>query len=141
MKAARADSVARADSIAKAAAAAGESRSGSGKSSREEERRKADAGEERQRKQRRKPAKAAQACAIRRKGRRLVGAGRRVRHAGRSERLAKKLNDRGYEARVTDEKPFRVRIGRYARRADAIDLVAKLKDAKIAAIVVEAEKP
>lgn len=56
-------------------------------------------------------------------------------------RLAKKLKDRGYETRVTSEKPFRVRIGRYARRADAIEMVAKLKDAKIDAIVVEAEKP
>jgi cell division septation protein DedD len=58
-----------------------------------------------------------------------------------AQRLAKKLGDRGYEARVTNEKPFRVRIGRYAHRAEAIDLVAKLQDAKITAIVVEAEKP
>ena len=58
-----------------------------------------------------------------------------------AQRLAKKLSDRGYEARVTNEKPFRVRIGRYARRAEAVDLVAKLKAAKITAIVVEAEKP
>jgi cell division septation protein DedD len=56
-------------------------------------------------------------------------------------RLASKLGDRGYEARVTTEKPFRVRIGRYARRAEAADLALKLKDAKITAIVVEAEKP
>jgi cell division septation protein DedD len=58
-----------------------------------------------------------------------------------AQRLAKKLSDRGYEARVTNEKPFRVRIGRYARRAEVADLVAKLKAAKITAIVVEAEKP
>ena len=58
-----------------------------------------------------------------------------------AQRLAKKLSDRGYEARVTNEKPFRVRIGRYARRAEAVDLAAKLKDAKITAIVVEAENP
>ncbi len=58
-----------------------------------------------------------------------------------AQRLAKKLSDRGYEARVTNEKPFRVRIGRYARRAEAVDLAAKLTDAKITAIVVEAEKP
>jgi cell division protein FtsN len=58
-----------------------------------------------------------------------------------AQRLAKKLSDRGYEARVTNEKPFRVRIGRYARRAEAVDLAAKLKVAKITAIVVEAEKP
>src|ERR1035437_1804272 len=58
-----------------------------------------------------------------------------------AQRLAKKLSDRGYEARVTNEKPFRVRIGRYARRGEAVDLAAKLKDAKITAFVVEAEKP
>jgi cell division septation protein DedD len=58
-----------------------------------------------------------------------------------AQRLAKKLGDRGFEARVTNEKPFRVRIGRYPRRSDAADLVAKLKDAKIVAIVVKAERP
>lgn len=58
-----------------------------------------------------------------------------------AQRLASRLKDRGYETRVTGEKPFRVRIGRYARRADAVEMVAKLKDAKIEAIVVEAEKP
>lgn len=55
--------------------------------------------------------------------------------------LAKKLGDRGFDARITNEKPFRVRIGRYARRAEAGDMVAKLAGAKITAIVVEAEKP
>ena len=58
-----------------------------------------------------------------------------------AQRLAKKLGDQGYDARVTPEKPFRVRIGRYARRSEAVDLVAKLKDVKITAIIVEAEKP
>ncbi len=58
-----------------------------------------------------------------------------------ADALAKKLHDRGYEARVTGEKPFRVRIGRYPSRAAAADLVGQLKSAKIAAIVVEAEKP
>ncbi len=58
-----------------------------------------------------------------------------------AERLAKKLNERGYETRVTGEKPFRVRIGRYPTRAAVVELVAKLKSAKIDAIVVEAEKP
>ena len=38
----------------------------------------------------------------------------------------------GYEARVTGERPFRVRIGRYAKRADATALVAKLKAEKTA---------
>jgi cell division septation protein DedD len=58
-----------------------------------------------------------------------------------ARRLAKRLTDRGYEARMTNEKPYRVRIGRFARRNDAVALVQKLKDAKIAAFVVEAEKP
>jgi cell division septation protein DedD len=58
-----------------------------------------------------------------------------------AERLAKKLKDRGYETRVSAGKPFRVRIGWYTHRDDAIALVAKLKEAKIDAFVVEAEKP
>jgi cell division septation protein DedD len=58
-----------------------------------------------------------------------------------AERLAKKLKDRGYETRVSAAKPFRVRIGRYTHRDDAVALVAKLKEAKIDAFVVEAEKP
>jgi cell division septation protein DedD len=59
-----------------------------------------------------------------------------------AERLAKRLNDRGYETRVSSSgKPFRVRIGWYTHRDDAVALVAKLKEAKIDAFVVEAEKP
>jgi cell division septation protein DedD len=58
-----------------------------------------------------------------------------------ARRLAKRLTDRGYEARMTNEKPYRVRIGRYAKRDEAVALVQKLKDAKITAFVVEAEKP
>lgn len=58
-----------------------------------------------------------------------------------AERLAKKLKDQGYEARVSSEKPFRVRVGWFARRDDAVALAAKLKEAKIDAIVVEAAKP
>lgn len=58
-----------------------------------------------------------------------------------AERLAKRLKDRGYETRVSSEKPFRVRIGWFPRRSDAAELVAKLKEAKIDAFVVEAEKP
>lgn len=60
---------------------------------------------------------------------------------GEADRLAKRLKDRGYDARVSAEKPFRVRVGWFTRRAEAVDLVAKLKSAKIDAIVVEAEKP
>lgn len=58
-----------------------------------------------------------------------------------ADRLAKKLKDRGYDARVSAEKPFRVRVGWFTRRDEAVDLVAKLKAAKIDAIVVQAEKP
>jgi cell division septation protein DedD len=58
-----------------------------------------------------------------------------------AERLARKMKDRGYEARVSSEKPFRVRIGWFTRRDDAAALVSKLKEAKIDAIVVEAAKP
>jgi cell division protein FtsN len=56
-------------------------------------------------------------------------------------RLAKRLRDRGYDARVTTEKPFRVRLGRFARRDGAVQLATKLKVAQTAAIVVEAENP
>ena len=56
-------------------------------------------------------------------------------------RLAKRLRARGYEARVTTEKPFRVRLGRFARRDDAVHLAQKLKAAQTVAIVVEAERP
>ncbi len=58
-----------------------------------------------------------------------------------ASRLAKRLVARGYEARVTALKPYRVRIGRYARRDEAVTLAEKLKAAKTTAIVVEAEKP
>jgi cell division septation protein DedD len=58
-----------------------------------------------------------------------------------ADRLAKKFKDRGYDTRVSAEKPFRVRIGWYPRREDATALVAKLREAKIDAFVVEAEKP
>lgn len=58
-----------------------------------------------------------------------------------AERTAQRLIARGYEARVTGERPYRVRIGRFARRADATALVAKLKAERIAAFLVEAERP
>lgn len=58
-----------------------------------------------------------------------------------ADRLAKKLKDRGYDTRVSAEKPFRVRVGWFTHRDEAQALVAKLKAAKIEAIVVEAEKP
>jgi cell division septation protein DedD len=117
MQAAKADSIARADSVAKADAAAKKKSAAA---------RKADT-----RKVAAPPVK---------------GAGWSAQVAAYdtpedAQRLAKRLVDRGYEARVTNEKPFRVRIGKYARRDEAIELVQKLKDAKITAIVVEAEQP
>jgi cell division septation protein DedD len=129
MKAARADSIARADSVVKAAAAAAKAEAAAKKKAKAAPKQTAE-----------KPA------APKTPPSDTKGAGWSAQVAAYdtqedAERLAKKLTDRGYEARITDEKPFRVRIGRYARRADAIDLVSKLKDAKIVAIVVEAEKP
>ena len=58
-----------------------------------------------------------------------------------AEKVVSRLAAHGYEARVTDEKPFRVRIGRFADRADAVALIAKLKGEKTPAILVEAERP
>lgn len=55
--------------------------------------------------------------------------------------LAKKLSKRGIDARVTPTKPYRVRIGRFRTRAEAAEHVQKLRDSKMTAIVVEAEKP
>lgn len=58
-----------------------------------------------------------------------------------AEEVAKRLTARGYEARVTPERPFRVRIGRFSGRPAAAALVAKLKAEKTTAIIVEAERP
>lgn len=58
-----------------------------------------------------------------------------------AERVAQKLKARGLDARVTDEKPFRVRLGRFARREEAAALVERLRSQKIAAIVVQTERP
>lgn len=60
---------------------------------------------------------------------------------GDAERVAKKLRARGHDARVTRDRPYRVRIGRFASRGAAAALVEKLKAARMAAIVVEAERP
>jgi cell division septation protein DedD len=57
-----------------------------------------------------------------------------------ADRVAARLTERGYEARVTSERPFRVRIGRFSKRADAAAMVTKLKGEKTAAILVEAER-
>jgi hypothetical protein len=129
MRAARADSITRADSIAKAEAAA-----------KKKAARKPEAGN---RKKQETPATKAtpKSAPPEAKGAAWSAQVAAYDTPEDAQRLAKKLGDRGYDVRVTDEKPFRVRIGRYARRADAIDLVGKLKEAKISAIVVEAEKP
>jgi cell division septation protein DedD len=58
---------------------------------------------------------------------------------GDALRLAARLNGRGYEARITPDKPYRVRIGRLTSRTDAVALAAKLTGQGTTAIVVEAE--
>jgi cell division protein FtsN len=60
---------------------------------------------------------------------------------GDAERLSAKMKTRGYDVRVTSERPYRVRIGRFATRAEAMALVTKLAALQITAIVTEAEKP
>ena len=59
---------------------------------------------------------------------------------GDALRLAARLSARGYDARVTAVAPFRVRIGRFASRAAALDVVARLKTEKTEAIIVAAER-
>ena len=56
-------------------------------------------------------------------------------------RLAARLRSRGYDTRVTPDRPFRVRIGRFATRTTAGKVVNRLKAEKTAAIIVEAERP
>jgi cell division protein FtsN len=136
LKAARADSVARADSIAKAEAAAKKKAKALAK---KEPAKKGPATKA-------APTKAAakqtpQAAASDTKGAKWSAQVAAYDTPADAEKLAKRLKNLGYETRVTGEKPFRVRIGLYSRRSEAVDLVAKLKDAKMAAIVVEAEKP
>lgn len=55
--------------------------------------------------------------------------------------LVKKLTKRGYDARVTADKPWRVRIGHYATRADAAEVAKKLSSKQSKAAIVEAEGP
>lgn len=56
-------------------------------------------------------------------------------------RLASRLKGLGYDARVAGDGPFRVRVGRFVKRTEAIAMVKKLKDAKFTAIVVNLEHP
>jgi len=53
--------------------------------------------------------------------------------------LVKRLAKRGLEARVTPTKPWRVRIGHYATRAEAADVAQQMSTKRSKALVVEAE--
>ena len=54
--------------------------------------------------------------------------------------LASSLKGRGFDARVVGDKaPYRVRIGRYASRADALSALTRMKSSRVNGIVVEAE--
>jgi hypothetical protein len=54
--------------------------------------------------------------------------------------LAARLKQRGYDVRVIgDRAPYRVRIGRYATRADANAALARIRASRLTGIVVEAE--
>jgi cell division septation protein DedD len=57
-----------------------------------------------------------------------------------ADRAAERLKTRGFDVRVTSEQPFRVRIGRYAVRSEAVALVGRLKVEGTNAILVEAER-
>jgi hypothetical protein len=55
--------------------------------------------------------------------------------------LAARLTERGFDARVFGDKaPWRVRIGRYATRAEATAALARVRAARLNGMVVEAEK-
>jgi cell division protein FtsN len=54
--------------------------------------------------------------------------------------FVKRLATRGFTARVTTDRPYRVRIGRFAIRNDAEALARRLKASGTTAIVVEAER-
>ena len=58
-----------------------------------------------------------------------------------ADRLAQRLVSRGLDARVTTDRPYRVRIGRFATRSEALALATRLRAEKTTAIVVEAERP
>jgi len=59
---------------------------------------------------------------------------------GDALRLAARLSARAYDVRVTGDKPYRVRIGRFASRDAATAIIARLKMEKTDAIIVEAER-
>jgi cell division septation protein DedD len=56
-----------------------------------------------------------------------------------AQQLVKRLKARGFDARVTADTPWRVRIGRYATRAAASDVAQRFSSKKAKALIVEAE--
>jgi cell division septation protein DedD len=57
-----------------------------------------------------------------------------------ADALAKRLSDRGYAARVVgDQKPFRVRVGRYPTRERAGNAVRQMARQNVRGVIVEAE--
>lgn len=58
-----------------------------------------------------------------------------------ADALAAVLKQRGYDVRVWGEAaPFRVRVGRYATREEAVAAQGRMKDSRVNGIVVEAER-
>lgn len=57
-----------------------------------------------------------------------------------ADALAKRLSDRGYAARVVgDQKPFRVRVGRYPTRERAGNAIRQMARQNVRGVIVEAE--
>jgi len=56
-----------------------------------------------------------------------------------AQALVKKLKARNVDARVTSDKPWRVRVGRYATRAEAVDAARRFSTKNAKALVVDAE--
>ncbi len=59
---------------------------------------------------------------------------------GSAQALVRTLKARGLDARVTPTKPWRVRVGHYATRAEAADVAQRLSSRRSKAMIVEAEK-
>ena len=55
--------------------------------------------------------------------------------------LSNRLKQRGFDVRVVgDRAPYRVRIGRYATRAEAVAALGRMRASQVTGIVVEAER-
>ena len=59
---------------------------------------------------------------------------------GNAQALVRKLKARGIDARVTPDKPWRVRVGHFVTRAEAAEVAQQLSSKGSKALVVEAEK-